>query len=96
MVMTILEAQVAPDRIEDLERAYQEGTTDLPPEIVETFLVQNAQDVTLLKIVTIWASREALDKMRASVEKPQGVLMFEAAGATPKLSILDVVAHRQN
>jgi len=95
MVMTVLEAQVARDRIEDLERAYREGTAALPPEIVETFLVRDARDGALFRIVTVWVSREALEKMRAAPEKPKGVQMFEAAGATPKLAVLDVVDHRR-
>jgi heme-degrading monooxygenase HmoA len=94
MVMTILEAHVAPDRIAELERAYREGTLAFPPGLVETFLVRDSDDTTLFRIMTVWSSREALENMRASVEKPKGVQMFEAAGAAPSLSILDVVIHR--
>jgi hypothetical protein len=96
MVMTVLKAHVARDRIAELERVYREGTAALPPDIVETFLVGDSRDETLFHIVTVWVSREALENMRASVEKPKGVQMFEAAGATPELSILDVVVHRRN
>jgi quinol monooxygenase YgiN len=95
MVMTILKARVAPDRVGDLERAYREGTQTLPPGLVETFLIRDSSDETLFRIATVWSSREALDDMRASVEKPKGVQMFEAAGATPSLSILDIVVHRR-
>jgi quinol monooxygenase YgiN len=96
MVMTILEAIVARDRIEDLERAYREGTETLPPELVETFLVRDTQNETLFRIITVWVSRAALEQMRATVDKPKGVQIFEAAGATPTLMILDVVAHQRN
>jgi quinol monooxygenase YgiN len=96
MVITILEAQVARDRIGDLERQYREGTSALPADIAETFLVRDAQDATLFRIVTVWASREALEEMRAAPEKPKGVQMFEAAGASPTLSVLDVVTHQRN
>lgn len=93
MVMTVLRAHVAPGRIADLERAYRQGSSALPPGLVESFLVRDDEDATLFRIVTLWASREALEQMRASVEKPKGVQFFEAAGAVPKLSILDVVTH---
>lgn len=95
MVMTVLEAQVAHDRVSDLERAYRGGTSQIPPDIVETFLVRDRGDATVFRIMTVWVSREALEKMRASGAKPKGVQIFEAAGATPKLSVLDVVVHRQ-
>lgn len=95
MVMTVLEAKVAPDRINDLESAYRLGTAKLPPEIVETLLVRDTIDETAFRILTVWASRDALAKMRASGEKPKGVQIFEAAGSTPKLSVFDVVVHRR-
>lgn len=95
MVITILTAHVPRDRISDLERAYREGTATLPPEIVETFLVRESSDQTRHRIVTFWTCHEALEKMRASVDKPKGVQMFEAAGVTPELSVLDVVVHAE-
>jgi hypothetical protein len=94
MVMTVLEAHVAADRVADLERAYREGASTLTPDLVETYLVRDTKDTTLFRIMTVWVSREALDTMRASGEKPKGVQIFEAAGATPALSILDVVTRR--
>lgn len=95
MVITILKAHVPRDRISDLEHAYREGTGTLPPEIVETFLVRESSDASQHRIVTIWTSKEALEKMRASLDKPKGVQMFEAAGVTPELSVLDVVVHAE-
>ena len=95
MVITVLEAHVAHERIDDLLSAYREGTDTLPPGLVETFLVRDTGDATLFRIITVWASPEALEKMRAAVEKPKGVQFFETAGATPQLSRLDVVAHEK-
>jgi heme-degrading monooxygenase HmoA len=91
MVMTVLEAHVARNRIGDLESAWRDGSRMLPPGLVESFLVRDQRDDTLFRIVTIWSSREALEEMRASVDKPKGVRFFEAAGATPQLSIFDVL-----
>jgi heme-degrading monooxygenase HmoA len=93
MVMTVLEARVAPERVAELERLYDEAASALPPEIVETFLVRNSRDPDLFRIVTLWASREALAAMRASGETPKGVQVFQAVGAGPHLSVFDVVAH---
>jgi quinol monooxygenase YgiN len=95
MVLTVLEAHVARDRVDDLESAWREGSRTLPPGLVESFLVRDSSDDTLFRIITLWSSRKALEQMRASVDKPKGVQFFEAAGVTPQLSILDVVAHEK-
>lgn len=95
MVITILEAEIAPDRVPDLERAYDEGTRELPTGIRETFLVRDATDPGRHRIVTVWESQAALQAMRASGVTPKGVQIFQAAGGKPELSILSVVLHRQ-
>jgi len=93
MVITILQAQVAPDQWKTLERVYQQAITELDRGIEQTFLLHGFADATLWQIVTVWQSREALDEMRRSGETPRGVLMFRAAGAEPVLSVFDVAAH---
>jgi len=93
MVMTILEARVAPEKQGALEAAYKAGTEHKPPQLAQTFLIQSAADPTLWRIVSIWHSREALDEMRRSTETPAGVLMFRAAGAESTLSVFNVTAH---
>jgi len=94
MVMTMLEAQVAPDKWVALEEAYQEGIRHIDPGLVQTFLVHGVKDSGLWRILTVWESREALDKMRQSGETPRGVLIFRAASAEPALTIFDIVSHR--
>jgi len=93
MVMTILEAHVAPENWAALEAAYRAGTEDPPPQLVETFLIHSNPDSTLWRIVGVWPSREALEEMRQSAETPGGVLMFRAAGAEPTLAVFDVDGH---
>ncbi len=90
-MMTVLEAQVARDRMADLERAFGETATALPPGLVESFLVHDDADPTQVRIVTLWESREALAALRTAPEKPEGVRMLEAVGATPSLTVMDVV-----
>ena len=93
MVITILEAQVAPDKAARLEEAYKQGIENLDAGITQTFLLRSSKDANAWRIVTIWQSREALDAMRSSGETPRGVLMFRAADAEPALSVFEVVAH---
>jgi heme-degrading monooxygenase HmoA len=96
MVMTVLEARVAADRLGEVERVFREGTSFLPPEIVETYLVRETKDPSLFRLTTVWRSMADLQKMRQSGEKPKGVQMFEAVGVTPTLSIFEIVLHRSH
>jgi quinol monooxygenase YgiN len=93
MVITILEAQVAPDYVAALEAAYRQGIEQLDAGIVETFLLRAAKETHLWRIITVWESRAALEAMRQSGQTPRGVVMFRAARAEPELSIFEVVSH---
>ena len=92
MVMTVLEARVAKERWSDLRAAYARQTAERPPQMVATYLVQNASDPTLWRGISMWKSRAALEEMRRNTATPGGVLVFRAAGAEPTLSVYDVVA----
>jgi quinol monooxygenase YgiN len=73
MVITILEARVAEDHSSALLDAYRKGTAQLPPQMVQTFMVQDVSDKETWKIISVWKSREALEEMRNSGETPGGV-----------------------
>ncbi len=89
-VLTILEAQVEEGKAAVLQEAFRKGLSNLPPQMDQTFLIQGVGERTLWRILSVWKSREALDEMRKSVAIPDGILMFRAAGAEPKLSVFDV------
>jgi uncharacterized protein len=94
MVMTVLEARVAPERWEALRASYAERarlSEEVP--VVESFLVQADDDPDVWRIVTVWRDRESLEAMRASGETPTGVLIFRDAGAEPRLSVFTVFAN---
>ncbi len=93
MVITILEAQVAPEKAALLEGAFKQGIENLDAGIAQTFLLRSSKDGSQWRIVTVWQSREALDAMRRSGETPRGVLMFRAAEAEPTLTVFEVMAH---
>ena len=96
MVMTVLEARVPEAHLAGVERVFREGMSPLPAEILESYLVRDTNDPALFRLTTMWRSMQDLQAMRQSGIKPKGVQMFEAVGATPKLSILEVVvqSHR--
>jgi len=91
MVLTILEATVAPDRAADLQTAFRDAVGRIPPGFLRGHLIASTADPTRWRIETLWTSRDALAAMREA-GTPEGVLMFRAAGAEPSLSIYDVAA----
>jgi quinol monooxygenase YgiN len=96
MVMTVLEARVPAARLSDVERVFREGMSPLPADIVESYLVRDTKDPSSFRLTTVWRSMAALQAMRQSGVKPKGVQMFEAVGATPSLSVFEVVVHSQH
>lgn len=91
MVLTILEASVAPERVVDLQAAFQNAATEVPAGFVRSHLVSSVADPARWRIETLWTSRDALTAMR-QLGTPAGVLMFRAAGVEPALSLYDVVS----
>ena len=91
MVVTMLEASLEEDQADRLVGQFRAAGASLPSFIIESSLLHDANS-DLWRIVTVWESREALDGYRASVETPEGVRMFRAAGVEPSLTIFDVEA----
>ena len=95
MVITILQAQVAPEKATILEATFKQAIEHLDAGITQTFLLHSAKESGLWQIVTVWESREALEAMRQSGETPRGVLIFRFVDAEPILSVFGVVIHAQ-
>ena len=93
MVITVLEAHVAPEKVGLLEEAYRQGIEQLDAGIEQTFLLRAAKETSAWQIVTVWQSRAALDEMRRTSSTPRGVVMFQAADAEPVLTVFEVIAH---
>jgi heme-degrading monooxygenase HmoA len=91
MVLTILEATLAPERAADLLAAFRAEAGRVPPGFIRSHLVSSSADPTRWRIETLWVTRDALAAMRQA-GTPAGVLMFRAAGAEPSLSIYDVAS----
>src|SRR5262245_54650081 len=92
-VVTVLAARVAPERVADLQAAYNDAARGpFPPGLVRSTLLQERSDQTQWRIETVWASQDALAAMRQAPGKPRGVQIFESAGAQPTLSVFDAIA----
>ena len=91
MVITMVEAEVAPSKVEALQAMWGEVTSGpLPPGLKESFLLSAAE---VWRIASVWESREALEAMRNSGETPGALRVFAAARAEPKLTIFEVEGH---
>lgn len=93
MVMTVLEARVAPHRAAILQQAFENRRQMLPPQMEQVYLVQSMSDPELWRIVALWRSEAELEQYRQGVETPGGILMFREAGVEPTLSVFKVAAH---
>lgn len=91
MVLTILEATLAPERVPDLQDAFRNAAVSVPPGFIRSHLVSSAAEPTRWRIETLWSSRDALAAMRQA-GTPAGILMFRAAGAEPSLTLYDVAS----
>ena len=93
MIMTVREARVQKERWGALRAAWEDQTRRMrPPQLIESFLVQDANDGDRWRIVSLWPDRTALEEMRKAEPTPGGVVIFRAAGAEPELSLFDVSA----
>jgi len=89
MFVTMVEGGVDDAREGDLRSAWDERTSgDLPTGLVESYLMR--ADDGVWRIVTLWESKDVVMAMRATVEKPTAVLIFERAGSRPSVSMWSV------
>ncbi len=93
MVITILEGRVEQARGPDLRQAFDAGRMHTPEGLMEAYLVQSRADAEIWRIITVWASQEALTQIRRTDSAPSGVLMFRAAGAEPTHAVFEVASH---
>jgi len=93
MLLTVLEALVDPARAGELRAAFAAAGAGgpLPDGLLRSELLQSVAEPGRWRLETLWASRAALERMRAR-GTPAGLLMFRAAGAEPALSVYEVAA----
>ena len=89
-IITILEARVNEQKWDTLQNAYRAvKENQLVPMPLQSFLAQMKEEPMLWRIISVWESREVLQKMKSSGETPAGVLVFRQADAEPTLSIFE-------
>lgn len=85
-VMTIVKGRVPESNVSDLEKAYNAIKADsiFPPGLRMSFLARDTTDRESYFILTVWESREALEKMRSSKQMPAAVAVFRSVNVEPQ------------
>jgi len=91
MFISILEARVTPERWEILEEAYHKALKNIPPELRQSFLIQETQDRYVWRIITLWKSYEAYQAAQEAATTHTCVEVFRAANVEPTRRTFNVV-----
>ncbi len=92
MIITNLDSTVSADKWEALKSGFKKMVEAIPPQIVQSFLIQNSHEQTSWRVITIWKSKDAFIEYRKSVQDPvpEGVALFRSVGAEPVASLFTV------
>ena len=88
-VVTMVSAHIRPDRVADVIAGFADAVRAGLPERRHTSLFRG--DGGLMRIVTVWRSREDLERYRASSDRPLAVTLLEQAGGMPVVDVLELV-----
>jgi hypothetical protein len=88
-VVTMVSAHISPERVADVIAGFADALRAGLPERRHTSLYRGDGD--LMRIVTVWRSREDLERYRATAERPLAVTLLEQAGGTPVVDVLELV-----
>jgi hypothetical protein len=95
MMMTSIEAHVAPEKQDLLKQAFKKLTANRPPALRRALLVQSSTDPTLWRALGFWPSSKVFEEYRKSVDTPAGIAIFRVAGVEPVLSVFEIVDQQE-
>jgi hypothetical protein len=85
----MVSAHIRPERVADVIAGFADAVRAGMPERRHTSLFRGDGD--LMRIVTVWRSREDLERYRATARRPLAVTLLEQAGGTPVVDVLELV-----
>ncbi|MDT0349438.1 antibiotic biosynthesis monooxygenase [Pseudonocardia charpentierae] len=90
-VVTMVSAHLAPERVAEVIEAFGHAVRAGMPERRHTSLFRGEDN--LVRIVTVWRSREDLERYLSCVDRRRGfaVALLEGAGGTPVVDVLELV-----
>ncbi len=91
-VVTVVEGQVPQSKSKEFEESFSMAKKEpLPPGLISSSLLRLSKSPETYRIQTIWASREDLERMRTSTQKPKAIELFLNVGVQPVLEVYDVI-----
>jgi hypothetical protein len=88
-VVSTVSARIPADRADEVIARFSEAVRNGLPERRQTSLLRG--DDQLWQIVTVWNSRDDLDRYLASVEEPFALRLFRLTGGTPQVTVMETV-----
>lgn len=89
-VITMVEGIVPEEKWQELQDGYNQITKFIPEGILDSFIVQERNDPTLWRLVTLWKSFDHLKAMQQTHSVPPGIKIFRDINIEPKVKIFDV------
>jgi quinol monooxygenase YgiN len=93
--MTVLEAAVEEGKWDAVKSKYAELIKKIPEQMERTYLVQNAQNKNVWRVVSIWKNKKGLLEYMNSLPVSEGVALFKSLGVDPQPSIFEIVGRSQ-
>lgn len=93
MIITILEGHVPANRWNDFENSYRQVIKHVPVQIKETFLLQDENDPTLWRVISVWKSREDFNEIKFNPIFHTCAELYSAVGVESSRRIFEVKAH---
>ena len=90
-VVSMVSAHIAPERVAEVVEGFGAAVRAGMPERRHTSLLRG--EGGLMRIVTVWRSRDHLDWYLAGVDKPFAVGLLESAGGETVVDVLDLVMY---
>jgi hypothetical protein len=91
MVLSVLEANVPPEKWEELKKSFRHSTEILPPQICETLLIQSAEDTQRWKVVTVWHIKQHIRRVQDTMRQCGAAEIFRAIGIEPIQGLHNIV-----
>jgi hypothetical protein len=91
MVLSVLEANVPPEKWEDLKASFRHSTQIIPPQICETLLIQSVDDAQRWKVVTVWHIKQHIRRVQDTMRQCGAAEIFRAIGIEPIQGLFNIV-----
>jgi len=89
--MTVVEGRVPQSNPKAFETAYAAlKGRPLPPGLTTSFLTRDSADPGFYRVITVWESREALERMRSNTEVPAAIALFRNVDVEPQFQLHDI------